>query len=387
MIGIPADAAVRRQRDPVGVSFTSFVLRNLSRQRTRSLLTIVGITIGITTVVALGAITAGFERAAGDVARLGGADLMVAQRGAADLSFSTLPVADLRTVEGVEGVAGAAGALFHIDRVGSNPFFFAMGVEAEAIPRFVPRLAIGAYPAGASEILLGAQAADDLDARPGATVQIGERSFRVSGVYESSGVYERGGGYLALDAVQELTGKRGVLSAVYVTAARGADLDALAARIEATSDRFAAIRNADDYSEVDQGLKILDAANLAISVLAIAIGAIGVMNTMIMAVFERTREIGVLRAVGWRSSRVARMVIGESLSLCLVAAVIGTALGIAATQAVAALPTIGNFLQPTYHVELFLRALAVAVGVSLVGAAYPAIRAVRLSPMEALRHE
>jgi putative ABC transport system permease protein len=117
------------------------------------------------------------------------------------------------------------------------------------------------------------------------------------------------------------------------------------------------------------------------------IGAIGVMNTMIMSVFERTREIGILRAVGWRGSRILRMIVLESLGLCLVAAGVGVGLGILASRAILVVPAISAFLDPEYATDVFVRALAVAVVVALVGAIYPALRAVRLSPMEALRHE
>ena len=134
-------------------------------------------------------------------------------------------------------------------------------------------------------------------------------------------------------------------------------------------------------------MKFLDAGNVAISVLAVLLGAIGVMNTMIMSVFERTREIGILRAVGWRGSRIVRMVIAESLLLCLVAAVLGLALGWLAAEAVARLPEVEAFFRPEYSSDVVIRALVVAVGVALAGAAYPAVRSVRLLPVEALRHE
>jgi putative ABC transport system permease protein len=147
------------------------------------------------------------------------------------------------------------------------------------------------------------------------------------------------------------------------------------------------ISSVDDFGKVDQGSKMLDAANLAISALAVGIGAIGVMNTMIMSVYERTREIGILRAVGWTGRRILRVIITESIMLCLVAVGVGMFLGWLAIQGVMMNATISAFLQPAYTVDVILRALFVAVGVALIGAIYPAIRAVRLTPMEALRHE
>jgi putative ABC transport system permease protein len=111
------------------------------------------------------------------------------------------------------------------------------------------------------------------------------------------------------------------------------------------------------------------------------------MNTMIMSVYERTRELGVLRAIGWRGSRIIRLIATESLFLCALAAAVGVVLGVAASRAVLLIPAVAAFLEPTYPLSIFARALVVGVAVALVGAVYPAVRAVRLSPMEALRHE
>jgi putative ABC transport system permease protein len=106
-----------------------------------------------------------------------------------------------------------------------------------------------------------------------------------------------------------------------------------------------------------------------------------------MSVFERTRQIGILRAVGWSGARILRMVIGESVFLCLIAVLLGCGLGIAAASAVVQLPAIGHLLEPAYTPTVYIQAMVVGVAVALVGAANPAFRAVRLSPMEALRYE
>jgi putative ABC transport system permease protein len=178
-----------------------------------------------------------------------------------------------------------------------------------------------------------------------------------------------------------------VVTFVYVRVEEGADPEAVATGIRDDFALLTTVANVGEYSRVDQGIEIMDALNLAVSALAVGIGAIGVMNTMVMSVYERTREIGILRAVGWRGSRILRMIIGESVLLCLIAAVVGSGLGVLASRMVLLIPAVRSLLEPTYTIDIFVRGLVVAIAVALVGAIYPAIRAVRLSPMEALRHE
>jgi putative ABC transport system permease protein len=321
------------------------------------------------------------------IIRTGGADFMVAQKGAADLSFSIVSEADSLALSQHAAVERAEGILFHITRVGSNPFFVILGRPSQALVENIT-LVTGRAPALASkaEILLGVRAAKALDAEVGDVITIDRRTFTVVGIYESDSLWEDGGAYLPLETVQEMASKSDVLTAVFITLRPGLDVETAEKQIEAAFPNLAVVASVSDYSEVDQGIRILDAANYAISFLAVGIGAIGVMNTMIMSVFERTREIGILRAVGWSGSRILRMIVTESLLLCTAAAGFGTLLGVGATRLVMVNDTIRNLLEPTYSLELFLKALIVAVGVALLGAAYPALRAVRLTPMEALRY-
>jgi putative ABC transport system permease protein len=371
------------------MTFLALIIKNIIRQRMRTGLTVLGISLGITTVVALGVVTESLKASSGEILHLGDADFMVAQEGAADLSFSVLPAETVDTIAEAEGVASAEGMLFHIARVGSNPFFFLSGRDREGIVASPPEFVEGdVWPEGVNDqILLGVDAADNLDANVGDKVTIEDVEFTVAGIYETGRLYEDGGAYAPLSVVQEIAGRSGVVTAVFVKVESGDGIQTVAARIEEDIEGVATITNADEYGKVDQGIEFLDAANLAISVLAVGIGAIGVMNTMIMSVFERTREIGILRAVGWSGRRILRMIITEALVLCGFAAIVGSALGIAATRASLLIDTVRNLLEPQYTADIFIRALFVAVFVALAGAAYPAFRAVRLTPMEALRYE
>jgi len=371
------------------MSFLSLIVKNLIRQRVRTGLTVLGISLGITTVVALGVVTHSLKASAGQILHLGGADFMVAQKGAADLSFSIVSEEDVAKLAQTPDVEYVEGILFHITRIGTNPFFFLGGREADGLARNPPTLVEGRlWGAGAAnQIILGRVAAADLGAGVGDSVTIEGKPFEVVGIYDSSILYERSGGYAPLRDIQEMASRTGVVTAAFVTVQQGADPQGVAAAIEAGFPGLVTIADIGEYGKVDQGVTFLDAANIGISVLAVGIGAIGVMNTMVMSVFERTREIGILRAVGWSGQRILRMIIGEAVLLCLIAAVVGSALGVLATRAILLIDTVRTLLVPEYGLDVFARALLVAVIVALVGAIYPAFRSVRLAPMEALRYE
>jgi putative ABC transport system permease protein len=371
------------------VTFIALIAKNLLRQRARTVLTVLGISVGITTVVALGVVVGGMRMTAQHMIRAYDSDFIVARKGAADLTLSTVSEEEADGVAARSDVERTIRALFDITQVGDNPYFATIGVRPEDIAETPPNLVEGAILSAdaTDEIMLGNGAAGNLRASVGSIVNVEKRDYRVVAIYHTGNTWEDNGAIVPLSSLQEATGKRGTVTAVYVSVRAGTDPEAVAGSIREQSPLLTTVKNLDEMSRVDQGIVLMDALNLAVSALAVGIGAIGVMNTMVMSVYERTREIGILRAVGWRGSRILRMIVGESLLLCLVATVVGSGLGVLASRLVLLFPAVRSLLEPTYTIDIFVRGLVVAIAVALVGAIYPAIRAVRLSPMEALRHE
>ena len=123
-----------------------------------------------------------------------------------------------------------------------------------------------------------------------------------------------------------------------------------------------------------------------VGLVRLLVGAIGVLNTMLMTVSERTREIGTLRAFGWRSSMVMRLILAEGLVTALLGGLCGSVLGWVAAELLMRLVPQG-LLEAHYRPAVLLRGLGIALVVGILGALYPAWRASRLLPAEALRYE
>ena len=145
------------------------------------------------------------------------------------------------------------------------------------------------------------------------------------------------------------------------------------------------VETAEDLSDNNEAVKTFRAMNWGTSLIALLVGTFGVMNTMFMSVFERTREIGVLIALGWKRSRILRMIVYESMALCAAAGVLGVVLGVALLKIMSQMPIMEGKLEPHIGADLLGLAMALALGVGLLSGLYPAFRCTQINPSLALR--
>jgi putative ABC transport system permease protein len=237
------------------------------------------------------------------------------------------------------------------------------------------------------ELLIGKLALEDLNESVGSKITIKGEEFTIVGVFESGDPSQDNGLLTSIKDVQKVVDDEGKVSIIYVYVESEVAVDGVTKEIEKRyGDNISTVTSIADIEMVADSLDMVNAASWGISLLAIVIGGIGIINTMIMSVYERTREIGVLKAVGWKSRRILGMIIGESLVLTITAGIIGSLIGMGGIELLTYLSLFGN-MAPVYNIETFGQAFAVAIIVGLIGGFYPAWRASRLPPTEALRYE
>ncbi len=364
--------------------------RNLYRQPVRTTLTSIGVAIGVVAIVALGSVARGLRGSVGDALQASGSDLMVAQAGTAFDVFSVLDEAETRAVlladPDVDAVsAGLWFALRLDDERGT--FVFVIGIRPGEFGLEQQENVTGKRLSSESEVMLGVGLAPDLEKTIGDEILIQGQTLEVCGTFETGVVFFDKALVMHLDALQSLAGRSGSVSIFNVRLKPGRDRHVFAERFESEHPHLAAIADAYQYDKIDQGMRVIDETVWLLSALALVIGALIVSNTMWMAVNHRTREIGVLRAVGWSRGRIMSMIVVESIYIGLIASILGCACGVALCEVSVKMPFLDGFIDPAYNTETFSLAIGTAIVLSILGAILPGIRAASISPAEALRHE
>jgi putative ABC transport system permease protein len=356
------------------VTWWSLIWKNLLRRPARTVFTAAGVGLGVGLIVALLAITNGVHRTAGDLMHIGRADFGLYQSDVSDFTRSLLAESLAAKVARDPGVESVAKVKLLVD---GGMLVFGLDPNEFAYRRFVV----------VDGVRSAVMAGDHSRKHVGQVVQVAGRSFRIGGIYHSGDRFEDLGLILPLHIVEALAKRPGEITSIGVTVKLGANVKAVAARLQRRYPGIAAITEPRQAVKVDTSSRLIISTGWIVSILALIVGGIGVANTMAMSVFERTREIGVLRAVGWPGRRIGLMILSEAVGICLFALGVGCAFGAVAAEVFVSRSALSGLISPTYTVSTFAWGLVFALGVALIGALYPTWRAVRLTPIEALRHE
>ncbi len=361
--------------------------RNLWRRRNRTLMAASGIGIGVATLVMLGGLTDGMIGQMNQLAGSGGAgNITVMQRDVPDMSLSSLDERLVRQIQAMPQVKAVSPMVMGFVMTPELPLFIISGLDPNSAAMSHYVLVAGQRVQRPTEILLGKGASDSYSLQVGDTLTLYNTRYKIVGLYETGVAWEESGGMLALQEAQRILNRPRNVSFIFVDVHNPAE----AASVQAAIDRrFPQARSSisSEFAQNTDDIANMQAMAAGIGLLAMIVGGIVVANTMVMSIYERTREIGTLRALGWPGKRIVRQIVEESLLLCLLSALIGSLLGVVLMSSVVLIPGFGAFVAPAWEPSTFVQAVALTLGLGLLGGIFPAVRASRLPPVAALRYE
>lgn len=375
---------------------------SLKRRKGRFGFVLAALALGVGTIVALVALTRAMHAEVGDELDRFGANIIITPRSSAlDLGYGGLAVGDvtvdakslrledvpaIRTIHNHRNINAVAPKLIDaMDLEGTRVLLIGVDHRQEARVKSWWQVE-GRLARTDDEILLGAEAAQVLERRPGDELTVAGRPRSITGVVAATGSIDDQAVFVAYPVAEQALERPGAVSLIEVSAlCRGCPIEDIVAQISTVLPhaRVAPIRQV--VAARERAVLQFTRFGYAVAVLVLLVGVLVVMSTMMASVTERTSEIGILRAVGYRRTQVARVVLLEALVINVAGGLTGWALGSVAARLAG--PAIAQLAEPV-AVPWALAPLAIALAalIGAAGGAYPALRAAQMDPAHALRH-
>lgn len=364
-----------------------FAISNLLRRPARTLLTILGIALAVGTAVALLALGRGITDSVARGLDEHGAEFVVQPRSSADVMSARMPEALGRQIEAFEGVSALAGELYASAVAGGGQHLLVAGWSAGAPAWARVPIREGRTPKPDERaVMVGDVLAEALGVAVGGRIEIFDESFDVVGITRYATAINRGLAIMPLTILQETSLRPGQVSLFLVQLRPDLDASARDAIAEGLAGALpVVVSRTQEVLERDGNVAILRAISEAVSIIALAMGALNLFATLLFSVQERVREIGMLSAMGWSDGRIVSLVVIEGLLIGIAGCTFGVVVGFAASALFDSIPTIGTLISFSPRLNDLVLPLALALPLCAIGAAYPAWRAVCMLPSEALR--
>jgi putative ABC transport system permease protein len=376
-------------------------LNNLRRRKAKVFFLVVGLLVGVAAIVALVTTTSILEEDIAHKMDEFGANILVMPKAEGlsltygglnlgGLSFDTKEISqdDVKKIGTIPNSANIRIVSPKVFSVFEHSGHKALVVGVD----FAEELALkkwwkvsGETPTAGAEILVGKEVADRFGLKPGGKFEINGKAFSVAGVLETTGSQDDSLVFMSLPVSQQLFGKQGKVGMVEVAAlCKNCPISEIVSQIaeKIPSAKVTAVQQVVE-GRMDT-LHSFRKFSLGISGLVLLVGSMVVFVTMMASVNERTREIGIFSAIGFRRSHIMKIILLEALVVSVIAGVIGYLVGIGTTRALLMLLSDQT---PHFTLDPLVAAGAVflAAAIGLLASLYPALSASRMDPSEALR--
>jgi putative ABC transport system permease protein len=398
------------------------IIRNLTRRKLRNVLTISGIVIGVLALVTMGSMAEKFNALLGGGAKYFGSNVQVADNSSGALGGfgggGLLSIDKVQDLQAVDGVAAAFPEVSLSAKPGSTnavsfsipDYIASSNPDENSYASFKLSLAHGrdVNTNSTGEVVLGSDFATEFKKNVGDTIDLPIKAkdappefvnhpFTVVGVLEKTQTAPDTGAYVSLKDAQTLLKESlpasvrasidtsTLASGITVYGKPGVNLDSLADRINAQVSGVKATRPSELVASFNAGGAIFTAITTGAALLALVVGGLSVINTMLMAVTERVREIGLKKAVGARVGNILREYLLEAVLIGAIGGATGLLLGWGVTSLINAATAASNLSLFLLSWRLVIIAILFSVGLGALAGIIPALRASRMDPVRALR--
>ncbi len=379
------------------------VVKFLIHRRLRTFLTTLGICIGVALVFSLISLNKGMVKAIEEQISSMGADVVTVTPklvvgGLLGKSFSEQEVEAVKKLSVVDDATGIYYTSMPVKIKGTTYYLPVVGIKTEDAKKVFEdiksfRIERGRYfmKGEKGKVIVGYDIWDRYKVKVGSQIEIGGKKFRVIGALAEVGNSQDDRSiYMNVEELWEMTKSKGryLMIIAKMREMNTKPIERVLRRLRGTED-FDVLTPENMREKTSQILGIINVVFLAVASISIVVGAIGVANTMYVAVLERVREIGVMKAIGARNEQILYMFLFESGLLGLVGGLLGMALGYGIAKAFSYVARLQGLktLKPVITPELFLISALLSFGVGIASGIFPARWASKLNPVDALRYE
>jgi putative ABC transport system permease protein len=382
----------------------SLALKNLQRHKIRTILTTVGIAVASATLFSILSFDVGYKKALEEELIGTGIHLFVSTEGcpleAASLIIKGeeipkyLDMSVLEEAKKIQGIKGAGGFLiFSVPYPDGSKIDLFYGITDDVL-KLKPNWKLkGEWFKDENSVILGAGIAELEKREAGDKIYIKsiDKEFTVSGVLEKTYGQDDGFHYFSIESAQKLFKKEGKLSAIGVQLSDVMQMDMVKSKLEMLPSAYVVPAEAmsNEALKLAGGIKAIMYSILSI---VLMVSILGILNTILMATFERQKEFGYLRCVGAGQKDIFKLILLETIILCLVGGTSGFVFGFIISSGMDKwirqfLPYVpaSKLLRPNLNIVFI--SVGTVFGLGVLAGLYPGYRASKVSPMEAVKSE
>lgn len=363
-------------------------LKNIFRNKIRSFLTMLGVGLGVALFVTVTSYSRNLKSQLQETVTKH-FDLIVQAKGASSPLASRLTPQELEQLQRVAGIEALPSIVIGAIKTRREPYFLIAGISAlEPLLNSLVVIEGRVLQPDRMEMLLGRRAMRRLGAGIGDTVELSEGvSFTVVGSYTTGSRLLDKGAVLPMALARQLLKRGNNVNLALALIAPGYRADEVTRAIRAAVPTVEPLKSKDLLGEI-RLFQVIDKFAWGLSTIAMIIAGVFVINTLTMSVYERTREIGILMAVGWSRWMITKTIFMEAMILCLAGGMVGSGLGFGFIVMFSMSNITGmDWTAASVAPLTLIQAMVMAIVMGMISAVYPVIVASRLSPAQAIRIE